>query len=1035
MMRQFAGERVLVDEISASHADLMPELREALRRAEMIGSARDRARRQSSAGFAPAGYDLVREIRRGGQGVVFEAVQRSTGRTVAIKWMRDGSFAGPADRMRFEREVQILAQLNHPNIITIHDSGVTPAGDHYFVMNYVEGMPLDEYIERMSNAVDQPAAVADADRTQTHAGAAGARVPLCRHTGITGADGIRTGLRLMRTVCDAVHTAHLRGIIHRDLKPSNIRVDSRGEPHVLDFGLAKLSDAQAGAVGATEFTQSGQFVGSLPWASPEQVEGRSDLTDIRTDVYSLGVVLFQMLTGRFPYPVLGHIREVMDHITHTEPARPRSLRADLDDEIETIVLKCLAKEPDRRYQSAGELARDIDRYLAGDAIEAKRDSIHYVLRKQLRRYRLPLGIAAAFLLLLFAGFGTSIYLWREALDEGNRARNAEIRAEIALAAEAEQRRLADASADKALLEAEEKSAINRFLQAILAAADPRDARDRNITVRTALDEAANKLERPENAQSPRIEAAIRTTLGQTYRSLGEYAVAEGQLRRAVALYERADPTSLDAANALNVLGLVLVDLDRPQEAIDYLQRAVAIARALPGQEVEHAVLLNSLANALYELERYDDAESGYREALAIQRERLGDVHVNVAESLDNLGMLLTQKSRYDEAEPLLREALSIQRQLLDRHHPHLATTLSNLADVLCGRREPAEAEALFREALDIRLAVLGDSHPHVAVTLSRLAQVSRDRHQLPQAEEWLRQALAIRRKTPEEGWRPLVANLCNLADLLADSNRLDEAEALYREALDIRRERLGPDHVDTAEVMNNLAGVLLDREAVDDALQLYRGAFQILERVLPTDDFRICASKNNIANVLRRQKKYDEAEPLHREVLAMLEAQYPQGHPYVARSMCNLANTLAAQQKTDAAVTMYVSAIDMLRRLHQPREHFDTADALGDLAAVQTSAGRHADAEVSLREAIAIIENIMPEQHPARLAATSRLAECVARQGKFDDAEQLWSRIVDQMEENPAITPQQRSGMIEHIAKTYEDAGRADDAGRWRSRM
>lgn len=1031
LARQVTGDTVSIAELSSSHPDLMPELGEAVRRAILIGNARRRARAGAlPESFALAGYEIVREIRRGGQGVVYEAVQRSTGRTVAIKLLRDGSFAGAGDRVRFEREVRILAQLNHPNIVTIHDSGVTPAGDSYYVMNYIEGMTLDDHVQRHGGPVVAAPESPALEQTRNQAPATPAQSPPpVDPAGATGVKSVRDGLRLFRTVCDAVHAAHLRGIIHRDLKPSNIRVDSRGEPHVLDFGLAKLSDARLDTHTAAEFTQSGQFVGSLPWASPEQVEGRTELIDIRTDVYSLGVILYQMLTGRFPYPVLGPIREVMDHITRTAPARPRVLRPALDDEVETIVLKCLAKEPERRYQGAGELARDIERYLAGDAIEAKRDSIHYILRKQLRRYRLPLGIAAAFVLLIIVGLGTSLVLWRQAAAEGRRA-------EAARRAEARQRSIADENAGRARQEAAEKSAINRFLQAVLGAADPREARDRNITVRTALDEAAKKLDAPETAQSPRIEAAIRTTLGQTYRSLGAYAVAESQLRRATALYEQADPGCLDAANAWNLLGLVLIDLDRPDEAVGHLQRAVAIAKSLPEEHgVELAVFLNSLGNAHFELRQHDEAEASYRQALVLQRARLGNVHEDVAETLDNLGMLLTWQEEFDEAEPLLREALAIQRQVLDARHPHLATTLSNLADVLAGRHDNAEAESLWRESLQIREAVLGEAHPHVAVVLVRLARVLMDRHEDADAEALLRRALAIRRRTPDEGWQPLAANLTDLAALVARRGRTDEAESLYREALDIRRARLGKEHADTAECMNNLAGVLMDAGRIAEAGQLYRETLNILEKSLPAGDFRLAATRNNLANVLRRQERYAEAEPLHRQVLAALQAQFPDGNGYVARSMCNLAGTLSAQGKHDEAESLCRAAVDLQRRLHAPRDHFDIADALGDLAKTQAGAGRLADAESSLRDALAILERIMPEGHPALVAATCQLADCLARQEKFDLAEELWRRAVQNLEGNPAVTDSQRRVVISGIVDRYEGAGRSRDAARWRKRL
>lgn len=326
------------------------------------------------AGPAPdvfAGYEVDREIHRGGQGVVYHARQKTTGREVAIKVMHQGPFAGGSDLARFELEVRILGQLKHPSIVAIHDSGVA-GGSFFYVMDYIDGRRLDEHVESRKAS-------------------------------------IRESLALFVKICDAVNAAHLRGVIHRDLKPGNILVDAAGNPHILDFGLAKIA-ADSTTVGEgvrRAMTITGQFVGSLPWASPEQAEGRPDKIDVRTDVYSLGVILYQMLTGVFPYDTSGSLHHALDHILRSEPKPPSALREQVDDEVETIVMKCLHKERERRYQTAGELSQDVQRYLAGEPIEAKRDSGWYVLRKTLRRYRGLVALAGLFLL---SGFGFGAFM-------------------------------------------------------------------------------------------------------------------------------------------------------------------------------------------------------------------------------------------------------------------------------------------------------------------------------------------------------------------------------------------------------------------------------------------------------------------------------------------------------------------------------------------------------------------------------------------------------------------------------------------------
>ena len=308
-------------------------------------------------------YRVVRRIGAGGMGVVYEAEQSEPNRRVAVKVVRTPVGTDNYHARLFQREIQVLGRLRHPAIAQIYSAGYTEAGQQYFVMELVDGRPLVEFCELEDLS-------------------------------------LRDRLALFAEVCRAVQYAHQRGVIHRDLKPANILVDEDGKPHVLDFGLARVVDSETGDTGSLLAGRA--LIGTLPYMSPEQTQADPGDLDIRTDVYSLGVILYEMLTGTYPYSVAGQMAEVLRSIAQAEPKRPSTISAQINDEVETIVLKTLSKEPERRYQSAETLAEDVERYLSGEPIEAKRDSTFYVLGKRIRRYQWRIAVSMAFVLAIVA---------------------------------------------------------------------------------------------------------------------------------------------------------------------------------------------------------------------------------------------------------------------------------------------------------------------------------------------------------------------------------------------------------------------------------------------------------------------------------------------------------------------------------------------------------------------------------------------------------------------------------------------------------
>lgn len=393
MSERAGGTAVRDEDVVAAHPDLRPELERELATLALLERARERGLQDTWPGAGAGrlidplgeealdGYTVVREMHRGGQGVVYEGLQKSTGRRVAVKVMRDGLFGSAPDAARFAREVRILAEIDHPGVVGILGSGVR-GGHFFYAMEFVDGEPIDVLLSGQGPGRILPA---------------------------------------FEQVCDAVNAAHLRGIIHRDLKPGNILMDAEGRPRVLDFGLARIVADQTASLAVTA---AGQFIGSVPWASPEQARGEHHLVDTRADVYSLGVVLYQLLTGRFPYVVDAGPRDVLDNIVNAEPVRPRSLDRRIDDELEAIVLKCLRKDREGRYQTAGALADDLRRYGARLPVLARPPSVAYQVRTFARRHRGLVGGAVATgasLLLGFAGVTAALF------DAASARRAAELR--------------------------------------------------------------------------------------------------------------------------------------------------------------------------------------------------------------------------------------------------------------------------------------------------------------------------------------------------------------------------------------------------------------------------------------------------------------------------------------------------------------------------------------------------------------------------------------------------------------------------------
>ena len=682
------------------------------------------------AGDTIGAYRLVSVLGEGGFGTVWLAERREPFvQRVALKVIKPGmdsrSVLG-----RFEQERQALAVMNHPNIARVLDGGMTPAGRPYFVMEYVKGQPITAFC--------------DARRLN-----------------------IRQRLELFVKVCEAIQHAHLKGIIHRDLKPSNILAfDAESQlpsVKVIDFGVAKAMQPASSA--HTVFTETGQMIGTPEYMSPEQADPTSAEIDTRSDIYSLGVLLYELLTGVTPFDARElrsrAYREVQRYIAETDPPAPSTRLSTIGDadlrsrivqargqtaeglmhslrrELEWIPLMAMRKEPQNRYQSATDLARDVRNYLDGRALVAAPESTGYRIRKFVRRHRVGVATTAAVAAALIVGLGVSLWQWREA---------------VAARALAESR-------------AQEAEAVTRFVTDSLVRSDPMQGGDRELTVRQAMRQAMTQLEQRALADQPEVQARLQVAIADI-------------------LFGNAD---LDEATTL------------ANRALETLER-------LHGPDaVEITPALSTLGRIHEQKGAYAQAETSHRRTLAIRRLRVPDNEMAITRTMVNLSIALDMQGKKDEAESLLREVIDTRTRLLGPDDVSLAGPINNLAVIYKSQGRFAEAEKLYRQSLQSRERVLGPDHQKTADSVNNLANVLGRLGKWPEAETLHRRALMIREKAFGPDHPRVADSLGNLGIAIDAQGRLPEAEKHLRQALLILETRLGADHPDTIEMCRNLA--------------------------------------------------------------------------------------------------------------------------------------------------------------------------------------------------------------------------------------
>ena len=769
-----------------------------------------------------AGYRILSQLGRGGTGVVWEAEQEHPKRRVALKVLRRDHLVDDYHTRMFQREAETLARLKHPNIAAIYESGHTEDGHDYFAMELVQGETLDRWLAGRPETID--------------------------------AEELELRLHLFRIICDAVHYAHQRGVIHRDLKPANIivtpeatslisiaSVGTRPSLKILDFGLARITDSD---IAATAVSEIGTIKGTLQYMSPEQARGDMDAIDTRTDVYALGVILYEMLAGRLPYEVSRAAIAEAVRVICEEPPTPlhtsfRGVRK-LDLDLETIVGKALEKEADRRYDSAAALADDVERHLGSQPIQARPPSAVYQMRKFAHRNRVLVGasVAAIFLLVAFA------------------------------AAMAVQTQRIRREAERANREAATAREVSDFLIGLFDRSDPTLAQGEELTARQVLDTGADRIEKLDN--QPQTQAAFMESMGRVFIVLGEFERAEPLLDRAVEIRrEFAAEDELALAQALHHQATLLDQQGRYDEAEIPILRSVEIRESELGDHVDLGTSLNTLGNVLWHQDRLDEAEAVHRRALALRERILPPEHPDIGQSLHNIGALRYFAGDLGEAERLWRRSAEIEEAAHGPDNWNLATSLHTLAIVCQDQDRFEEALALEDRSLAIREKVLGPDHPHVALSLTTLGNIYRGMERPAEAEAPIRRAIAI----AEAAWGPTHGEVFwmrrSLARVLIDLEDFDGAEAELTDLMKTVEEvESGDEFSSVLEIFSELyARQRLWTEAEKYSLQ----AINLLQEESPDGPW-VGLATAGLARIYRDAGRVGEAEIAFLRAIELLES-------------------------------------------------------------------------------------------------------------------------------------------------------------------
>jgi tetratricopeptide (TPR) repeat protein len=748
----------------------------------------------------------------------------------------------------------------------------------------------------------------------------------------------RVAARLIARVAEALEHAHTSGVIHRDVKPSNILLTMEGDPKVSDFGLAKVEDALS-------LSRTGDFAGTPYYMSPEQAQSSRVEIDHRTDIYSLGVTLYEMLTLKRPFEGRTS-HEVLKKIVTLEPSNPRKKNPRVPQDLAVICLKAMEKDPNQRYQRMEELADDLQRFLQGELILARPAGLTARLWKRVKRSPIVSATSGAALLALVILVLYVLWSFPQILKERNRAIEARNEAtqqrEAALAAKAEVEK-----------EIEKVKAINEFMQSIFASPNP-EKDGREIKVVEVLDKAEEKIVKTFSDQ-PDIEISLRNTIGNTYLDLGLYDSALTQLK---------------AANE--------------------------ICRSVMGEEHPNTLRsMHNLAEVFSRQGKYSEAEALIRQVLEVARRVLGEEHPNTLISRKTLGTVFLEQGKSSEAEVLYNQLLETFRRVMGEEHRETLGILHNLAIVRWDQGKYAEAEKLNRQVLEVQQRALGEEHPDTLSSMNNLANALSRQGKYSEAEAFYRRILKIQRRNFGEEHPETLSSMHNLANALSSQGKHSEAISLYRQVVEGRRPALGEEHPDTLKSMYSL-GLLLRRRGNTraEAEALF---FEVADKspsVLGEEHSLTTVSLHNLARLYRYEGKLSKAEGYFRRLLDLRRRVDGEENKYTFGAMDTLAILSRQQGKLEEAEKMSHDVLELRRKI-QGEDHRETLRSMNERARILAALDELDEAEDLLRNVMELRLRILGEEHHETVMTMNALADVLFKQNRYTEAKPLWEKCAE----------------------------------------